>query len=129
MGHGGGLTKPKVLAIWLAIGSGAGVIGGLQLYVATDGNVLRSLAGVGLGVLVGLVTGLLYTLVHRKDFSTHQGFPMWQRLLFLLAVVALSTAAGFVRALDGPVLLEWLLLAFGAIVLIIIMLRMRGTKS
>ena len=68
MGHGGGLTKPKVLAIWLAIGSGLGVIGGLEVLVVTEGDVFRSLAVVGLGVLVGLVTGLLYTLVHRKDF-------------------------------------------------------------
>jgi hypothetical protein len=68
VGRGGKLTKAKAFAIWLAIGSGAGVIGGLELYVFTEGDVLRSLAGAALGVLVGLVTGLLYILVHRKEF-------------------------------------------------------------
>jgi hypothetical protein len=62
------LTRAKAIAIWLPIGAGAGVIGGLELYVVTEGDVLRSLAVVALGVLVGLVTGLLYTLVHRKEF-------------------------------------------------------------
>jgi VIT1/CCC1 family predicted Fe2+/Mn2+ transporter len=55
----------KVIAVWVGIGLGLGILGAVETFITSEGNMRLSLTMVGLGLILGLVTGLLYSLVHR----------------------------------------------------------------
>jgi hypothetical protein len=55
----------KVIAVWVGIGFGLGILGPVETFITSAGNMRLTQTMVGLGLVVGLVTGLLYSLVHR----------------------------------------------------------------
>ncbi len=103
---------------WLLFGAGLGVYGAITIFVRTDGNLLRVLAGIALGLVVSIIGGTV-TIVSQKDrtsYSARAGSrPRW--LVFL--AVTLVAVGGVVRAASGPPLVYLSLDGF-AIVLFIV---------
>lgn len=62
----GRLSTSKLFLMWLAWGLGLGLLAGVQVYVATDGKILRSLALVGVGLVVGCLIATVYAIVLRS---------------------------------------------------------------
>lgn len=115
----------KILATWLLIGLALGVLGGLETLVTTEGDVGLGLMVVALGLVIGLVTGLLYAVVHRDEVLPQQGESRMRRKVLLVAVgTSLLMAASIVRVSDGPVLFRAVLIGLAAIPLVAL-LRLR----
>ena len=96
------LSVWKVLAIWLAFGLAFGLLGGVELYVASGGDIGVSLTMVGVGLVIGLAVGTIYAVVYRNR-------PPWKRApltrqdwLLVAAVLLLSTAGRIVRLSGAP---------------------------
>ncbi len=60
------MSNYKIVAIWLAFGLGLGVLGGIQLFIASDYEILPALALIGFGLLIGLVGGAIRVLFRRQ---------------------------------------------------------------
>lgn len=125
MADRGQLSVAKVLGIWLAIGLGAGVLGGLEILVSSGGNVGLSLAMVGVGVLIGLLTGIIYALLYRNRLSRRSVSMAPQDWLLVAAVILLSMASRIVRLSGGPGPVHALLLGLAFIPLVALLRRRR----
>lgn len=54
---------------WLLFGAGLGVYGAITIFVSTDGNVRRTLAGIALGLVAGTVGGIVTLDSHKSHES------------------------------------------------------------
>ncbi len=58
-----------VLVTWLAFGLGLGVLGSLQIFLASGEVLLSCLWGIGLGFAVGLIGGVLRYLYLKRTVA------------------------------------------------------------
>ncbi len=112
------MSNKLIMRNWLLFGTGLGVYGAITIFVRTDGNLLRALVGIGLGLVVSIVGGTVTVISQkgRTSYSPKAGSrPRW--LVFL--AVTLLAVGGVVRAASGPPLV-YLSLDGLAIVLFIV---------
>ena len=97
-----------IMRKWLLLGLGSGIYGAITIFLGTDGNAVRSMAGIALALAVCMVGGVVNVLSHKarkSDWNDVAGPP---RVLTFLGI-ALLAVGGIVRAASGPPILYLLL--------------------
>ncbi len=102
---------------WLFFGAGLGAYGAITIFVRTDGNLLRALAGIALCLVLSVIGGTV-TIVSQKDRAPDTPRAGSRPRLLVILAVTLVTVGGVVRAASGPPLV-YLSLGGLAIVLFI----------
>lgn len=95
------MSNKLVMRNWLLLGAGLGAYGAITIFVRTDGNLLRALAGIALCLVLSIIGGTV-TIVSQKNRTSYspraESRPRW---LVLLAVTLL-VVGGVVQAASGP---------------------------
>lgn len=118
-----GASGWRMLAIWLAMGLAGGLIGALEVYIVSDGDVLWSLAIVGLGLGLGLIIGIIFALFFSDRPVTRAASPVLT-IVALAAFTVLVVLAHIYRVAGGSWLVYTLLMLV-ALIPGIVLLRSR----
>ena len=94
------LSGWKLLATWLAFGLGLGLLGALEIFVASGGDIGVSLTMVGVGLVIGLVVGTIYAVVYRNRPPAKR-VPLTRQDWLLVGAVLLLSMAGRILRLSG----------------------------
>ncbi len=111
------MSNGLIMRNWLLFGLGLGIYGAITIFVRTDRNVGRSLAGIALGLAASTVGGIVTILSNKGGKSDSSDVARRPRVLTFLGL-ALLVVGGIVRAASGPPAL-YLLLGGLSIVLFI----------
>lgn len=105
---------------WLLFGIGLGVLGAVQVYIATERST-PALVMVEFGVLIGIVGGLVRFFMEWRRGGLGDEPERWtsiplSRRLPGLVVASLAIGAGFARAAGAPVAVYVPILAIAVVV-------------
>lgn len=117
---GGVVVRRVILRNWLLFGTGIGVLVAIRMYVATE-RLDRSLAMLGVGVVVGIVGGLVRLAIESRRGSLDRepdpspSVPL-SGVIVALVVGGSAIGAGFARAAGAPLAAYVALMAIAAAV-------------
>lgn len=121
------LSVWKVLATWLAFGLAFGLLAGVELYVASGGDIGVSLTMVGVGLVIGLAVGTIYAVVYRNRPPSKR-VPLTRQDWLLVAAVLLLSMAGRIVRLSGAPEVAYLPLTGLAFIPLVALLRRRRER-
>ncbi len=122
------MSAREVMAAYMLLGLGLGVLGGINLMVANDGNFRVGLLGIAIGLSVGFAGGIIRVIYLRYSSpSPSASLPtnvpaQAQRIV----VIALAVVSGLVRAAGGPPLIYLPLLGGSLVLLTFVLVRGRN---
>lgn len=114
------MVTRAILRNWLLLGIGLGVLGAVQVYIATERSA-AALVMVGSGVLIGIVGGLGRLFIEWRRGGLGAEPERWtsiplSRRLEGLVVASLAIGAGFARAAGAPVAVYVPILAIAVVI-------------
>lgn len=121
------LSGRKILATWLAFGLAFGLLAGVELYVASGGDIGVSLTMVGVGLVIGLAVGTIYAVVYRNRPPSKR-VPLTRQDWLLVAAVLLLSMAGRIVRLSGAPEVAYLPLTGLAFIPLVALLRRRRER-
>ena len=116
-----GASGWRMISIWLAFGCAGGLIGGLEVYLVSDGDVFWSLAVVGLGLVLGLLIGIIFAVFFSDRPITREKFSVSKSSVLL--AFAISLVMAHVTWISGGPLIVYVLFMAPALILFIAFLR------
>ena len=122
-----GASGWSMISIWLAFGLAGGLIGGLEVYLVSDGDVHWTLAIVGLGLVLGLLIGIIFTVFFSGRPITRAPLSA-SKLRLLLAFTTLVVSAHIAWISGGP-LIYVLLMALSLIPFVALLRLGRRSKD
>lgn len=117
-----GASGWRTILIWLAFGFAGGLIGGLEVYLVSDGDVLWSLAVVGLGLVLGLLIGIIFAVFFSDRPITRETLSVPK--VGLLVAFTTSLVVAHIIWISGAPLIVYLLFMTLALILFIALLRL-----
>ncbi|HEV2808808.1 MAG TPA: hypothetical protein VGV93_00215 [Acidimicrobiales bacterium] len=114
------MVTRAILRNWLLLGIGLGVLGAVQVYIATERSI-PALVMVGFGVLIGMIGGLGRLFIEWRRGGLGGEPERWtsiplSRRLEALVVASLAIGAGFARAAGAPVAVYVAILAIAVVI-------------
>lgn len=124
------MVTRTIVRNWLLVGIGAGVLGAVQVYIATERST-GALVMVGLGVLIGIVGGLVRLFIEWRRGGLGDEPERWtsiplSRWLPGLVVASLAIGAGFARAASAPVAVYLAIIAIAVVISLLSFVVRRG---
>ena len=114
------MVTRTILRNWLLFGMGLGVLGAVQVYIATERST-PALVTVGFGVLIGIVGGLGRFFIEWRRGGLGDEPERWtsvplSRRLPGLVVASVAMGAGFALAAGAPVAVYVPILAIAVVI-------------
>ncbi len=124
------MVTRTILRNWLFFGMGLGVLGAVQVYIATERSA-PALVMVGSGVLIGIVGGLGRLFIEWRRGGLGDEPERWtsiplSRRLPGLVVASLAIGAGFARAAGAPVAVYLAIIAIAVVISLVSFFVRRG---
>ncbi len=122
------MSAREVMAACMLLGLGLGVLGGINLMVANDGNFRVGLLGIAIGLSVGFAGGIM-RVTYLRYSSPSTSAPLLKDVAAQaqrIVVIALAVVSGLVRAAGGPPLIYLPLLGGSLVLLTFVLVRGRN---
>ncbi len=122
------MSAREVMAAYMLLGLGLGLLGGINLMVANDGNLRVGLLGIAIGLSVGFAGGIM-RVIYLRYSSPSSSAPLPKDVpaqAQRTVVIALAVVSGLVRAAGGPPLIYLPLLGGSLVLLTFVLVRGRN---
>ncbi len=123
------MSAREVMAAYMLLGLGLGVLGGINLMVANDGNFRVGLLGIAIGLSVGFAGDIIRVIYLRYSSPSTTSAPLPKDVpaqAQRIVVIALAVVSGLVRAAGGPPLIYLPLLGGSLVLLTFVLVRGRN---